>query len=257
MQQFQSHQLTRQAIDNWPIAKSGLNARVVHCLEQTGIKNVGQLRGWDDQQLLNLPNFGSTSLENIRWFFNWTRRLEVGNGHVPTFRGLVREFLNSQEVFVVEQRYGLTDLLFRPHMKRRTLQEIAGMRIRVTRERVRQIEESAITALRSLLARAAAESQEVYWANRILSASCVVTTSELNEWRNDPSLGGYQPWSVLLLLSETLERITFRYDYFSVLPGPVLLVDDMVDSRWTLTVVSTLLRAGGSGEVFPLALAKT
>lgn len=39
--------------------------------------------------------------------------------------------------------------------------------------------------------------------------------------------------------------------------GPVLLVDDMVDSRWTLTVAAWLLRAKGSGEVWPLALAFT
>lgn len=39
--------------------------------------------------------------------------------------------------------------------------------------------------------------------------------------------------------------------------GPVLLVDDMVDSRWTLTVAAWLLRSQGSSEVFPLALALT
>ena len=39
--------------------------------------------------------------------------------------------------------------------------------------------------------------------------------------------------------------------------GPVLLVDDMVDSRWTLTVAVWLLRSLGSGEVWPLALALT
>ena len=39
--------------------------------------------------------------------------------------------------------------------------------------------------------------------------------------------------------------------------GPVLLVDDMVDSRWTLTVAAWLLRSHGSGEVWPLALAQT
>lgn len=38
--------------------------------------------------------------------------------------------------------------------------------------------------------------------------------------------------------------------------GPVLLVDDMVDSRWTLTVAAWLLRAGGSGEVWPLVLSQ-
>ena len=39
--------------------------------------------------------------------------------------------------------------------------------------------------------------------------------------------------------------------------GPVLLVDDMVDSRWTLTVAAWLLRSHGSGAVLPLALALT
>ena len=38
-------------------------------------------------------------------------------------------------------------------------------------------------------------------------------------------------------------------------PGPVLLVDDLVDSRWTLTVAAWLLRSRGSGAVWPLALA--
>jgi hypothetical protein len=107
-------------------------------------------------------------------------------------------------------------------MKRLTLQEIARMRIRVTRERVRQIEESAIATLRLHLARAVAEAQEVYWANRILAGGCVVTSAELAEWTNEPTLGGYQPWGTLLLVSETFDRITFRHDYFSVLPGPVL-----------------------------------
>jgi len=39
--------------------------------------------------------------------------------------------------------------------------------------------------------------------------------------------------------------------------GPVLLVDDMVDSRWTMTVAAWLLRTNGAGEVWPLALALT
>ncbi len=38
--------------------------------------------------------------------------------------------------------------------------------------------------------------------------------------------------------------------------GPVLLVDDMVDSRWTLTVAAWLLRRNGGGEVWPVALSQ-
>jgi ATP-dependent DNA helicase RecQ len=38
--------------------------------------------------------------------------------------------------------------------------------------------------------------------------------------------------------------------------GPMLLVDDVVDSRWTLTWATVLLRQHGSGPVYPFALAK-
>ena len=41
----------------------------------------------------------------------------------------------------------------------------------------------------------------------------------------------------------------------AMLPGPVLLVDDVVDSRWTLTVAAWELRRRGCGPVWPLALA--
>ncbi|AEG51919.1 RecQ family ATP-dependent DNA helicase [Sinorhizobium meliloti] len=40
-------------------------------------------------------------------------------------------------------------------------------------------------------------------------------------------------------------------------PLPVLLIDDMVDSRWTLAVSAWLLRKNGSGEVWPMALSQT
>lgn len=36
---------------------------------------------------------------------------------------------------------------------------------------------------------------------------------------------------------------------------PVLLVDDMVDSKWTMTVLSALLKHHGSGKIYPMALA--
>jgi ATP-dependent DNA helicase RecQ len=46
-------------------------------------------------------------------------------------------------------------------------------------------------------------------------------------------------------------------DASAVLPGAVLVVDDLVDSRWTLTVAGSLLRAAGSGPVLPFALAES
>lgn len=39
--------------------------------------------------------------------------------------------------------------------------------------------------------------------------------------------------------------------------GPVLLVDDVVDSGWTMAVLAAVLRRAGSGPVYPVALAST
>jgi ATP-dependent DNA helicase RecQ len=41
-----------------------------------------------------------------------------------------------------------------------------------------------------------------------------------------------------------------------ILKTPVLLVDDVIDSGWTITMIAALLRIEGSGPVFPFALAR-
>ena len=42
----------------------------------------------------------------------------------------------------------------------------------------------------------------------------------------------------------------------NILSEPVLLIDDVVESGWTLTIATWLLRKNGSGEVWPLVLSK-
>lgn len=61
------------------------------------------------------------------------------------------------------------------------------------------------------------------------------------------------------------QRVRVLHDAFAVpdelagvlagLDGPVLLVDDLVDTGWTLTMVTRLLRRAGAPDVLPLALA--
>ncbi|MFJ6195827.1 DEAD/DEAH box helicase [Micromonospora sp. NPDC092111] len=61
------------------------------------------------------------------------------------------------------------------------------------------------------------------------------------------------------------QRVRALHDAFAVpddlaaamvgLAGPVLLVDDLVDSGWTTTMVARLLRRAGAPDVLPLALA--
>ncbi|KJQ56042.1 RecQ family ATP-dependent DNA helicase [Microbacterium sp. SA39] len=47
----------------------------------------------------------------------------------------------------------------------------------------------------------------------------------------------------------------FSAQHLEVPAGPVLLVDDLVDSRWTMTVAARVLRRAGATDVLPLALA--
>ena len=53
-----------------------------------------------------------------------------------------------------------------------------------------------------------------------------------------------------------LDNVRYAYAVPGPMPeGPVLLVDDLVDSRWTLTVVGARLRGAGCPAILPLALA--
>lgn len=47
------------------------------------------------------------------------------------------------------------------------------------------------------------------------------------------------------------------FDISEVKSGNVLLVDDMVDSKWTFTVCGYKLIERGSGKVYPFALSNT
>jgi len=48
----------------------------------------------------------------------------------------------------------------------------------------------------------------------------------------------------------------FAEPAFEVPTGPVLLVDDVIDTGWTATVAARLLRKAGATAVLPFALAQ-
>ncbi len=57
--------------------------------------------------------------------------------------------------------------------------------------------------------------------------------------------------------AQQLRNVTDAFQLRGHAPtGPILLVDDIVDSRWTMTVLGDVLMAAGSGPVYPFALAK-
>ena len=69
-------------------------------------------------------------------------------------------------------------------------------------------------------------------------------------------IGSPAPQKTMQNSAQQVRNVVAAFHVVDEVPsGPVLLVDDLVDSRWTLTVVGRLLRLAGSGPVFPVALA--
>lgn len=70
-------------------------------------------------------------------------------------------------------------------------------------------------------------------------------------WGNDPQKGQQNSFHQCRNLDGVFE-VTQLYQ-----GQPVLLVDDIVDSGWTLTVIAALLQQAGCGSVYPVALASS
>ena len=67
-----------------------------------------------------------------------------------------------------------------------------------------------------------------------------------------------RPQKLMANSYQQLHNVHDVYEIVSPAPsGAVYLVDDVVDSRWTVTVIGTALREAGSGAVVPVALART
>jgi ATP-dependent DNA helicase RecQ len=62
------------------------------------------------------------------------------------------------------------------------------------------------------------------------------------------------PQSEMYNSAQQLANVRGAFEVHDPLPGPVLLVDDVVSSRWTITAVGHLLRTAGVDAVLPVAL---
>jgi ATP-dependent DNA helicase RecQ len=65
-----------------------------------------------------------------------------------------------------------------------------------------------------------------------------------------------QPQAAMRNSAQQLRNVWKAFEVSGTVPaGPVVLVDDLADSKWTLTVVARALRRVGSGPVHPFVLA--
>ena len=173
--------------DAWPVVTAGLTLRTALCLRRAGIRTVGELRCLPDHQLLAIPGLAAGLLQNVHWFCERARRLEMPP---VDLRVWLAEFLTPIQRAVIEYRCGLTDPLFRPGMKPASLRTVGWeLDPQLRPERVCQIETAALLRLRARLARALAKPLRA----PVRSAS-----------HGAPVLAGYEPWGAQFLLENRI-----------------------------------------------------
>ncbi|HSN98024.1 MAG TPA: hypothetical protein VLS89_06985 [Candidatus Nanopelagicales bacterium] len=72
--------------------------------------------------------------------------------------------------------------------------------------------------------------------------------------RGEVFLVRLSPQTLDRVLAILHEMFAFAVNLDGAPPGPVLLVDDVIDSKWSMTVIGALLRQSGAALVYPLAL---
>ena len=210
--------LSRQAIDAWPIAASGLPHRACNSLARAQVRTVGELRRWSDGDLIALRSLGRTSLRRIREFFELAARIEKSRVTVRTVRDLLRRFLDPPMLFVIEHRYGLP---LAEKSEPMTLQAIGDL-IGRTRERIRQVEEAAWERMRSRLCMIFAREFSAEFAQWLRQRGGIVDAAGAEQLRRAEAFAGYHPMSVFRLMAEWTGELSHRHAYVSALPGKEL-----------------------------------
>lgn len=214
--------IKREVIDQWPVAESGLPVRVVNSVTPEGVAKIGELRTWSDQQLLSLRSLGRISLGHVRAFFKLCGQIEQGKQSFQNIQEVLAIFLDGPELKVLSSRYGFDRRDLVAGRNKATLQEIGNAEHR-TRERIRQVQETAKKRLQSRLASACLQPFVEYFCRYVAERGGAVACADLAPIQNDTTLAGHNVCGVLLLLSDLVPaRIAFYHGFFSVLPEATL-----------------------------------
>jgi hypothetical protein len=212
----------RETIDTWPVDGSGLPVRVVNSVLTAGVTTVGQLRTQSDQNLLALRSLGRISLAHIRSFFKLCGSIEQGKQSFNSLRELLPLFLDGPEMKVITARYGFELQELTAARNCATLQEIGDAEHK-TRERVRQVQETAMQKLRSRLASVCLEPFYAFFTGLLEARGTSVTCADIATLKTESPAGGYNICGILMLLSDLHpQRITFYSDFFSTLSEQII-----------------------------------
>jgi hypothetical protein len=189
---------------------------------------VGELRAMDDTQLGSLRSIGRSSVQEIHHYAGRCAALEAGKQHFFRLQEVFDLLLNGEEMEVLRGRYGFMRRDGRIDTKYMTLQEI-GNQFRLTRERIRQVEHSALSQLRSRLGQAYLAPFYKYLIAFIQHQDGVASADEVAQLKDQFWIGEDDPGAVMLLLHDVDARhYTWHRGLFSTLGADEL---DAIESR--------------------------
>ncbi len=214
--------ILRSEIDSWTVAESGLPVRVVNSVSGSNVATVGQLRTLSDENLLSLRSFGRISLSHVRNFFKLCNQIEQGKQAFQTIQEVVSIFLDADELKVITGRYGF-DLPDVQASRNATTLQALGDSEHKTRERIRQVEETAKKKLQSRMAKVCLQPFYDEFGAFIESCGKTACCTDLTPLQNSALLSNWNACGVLLLMSDINPgRISFYRQSFSTLPESVL-----------------------------------
>ncbi len=215
---LQVRPVSREIIDAWPVAESGLSARIVHSVSAAGVQTIGELRKWTDRQLLALKSLGKISIAGVKGFYRLCGQIEQGKQSFQNIREVFDIFWDEDELKVMTLRYGFDRKEPAAARNWATLQEIATAENK-TRERIRQIQEVATLKLQCRLARVCLQPFVDYFVKYIDALGKAANCADLAPLQDDPLLAGCNVCAIALLLADlNPDRITFHNRVFCTAP---------------------------------------
>jgi hypothetical protein len=193
--------ISRRQIDAWPLKEAGIPVRLLTATIRERLEKISDLRAISNEELLAFRGIGERTVKDWRGYLRTLADLERGKLRFPDLRALFNYFLSEPEREVLILRYGLLREDDGAGKSFLTLQEI-GQAQGLTRERVRQMEESGLTRLSSRVAQACLESVYGLLDSLLKRLSHIVEPADFAVWRDQTIWGGYSPGSIALLLND-------------------------------------------------------
>lgn len=208
--------LSPTELDQWPLATAGLPHRATRVLTEHNLQTVGEIRVLSTDGLRSVTGLGKATRKAIDDYLLLCQKVIDGTLQFESLPALLKQFLLPAEIDILLRRYGLLRPDTASSRSFMRLQEIAN-EFGLTRERVRQIERTALQEMRGRL--------QQQCLSPLYREICTILSEQEGILRCDATerldtlswMGGYKASSVLLLLHDINPNpYTYYRDTFSL-----------------------------------------